>query len=687
MTIFKSRNTVKRITLTPNVFSKQNRQYVDILKSVTSWNDRKNNNIVLEGDYGTGKSSIIEQLLSCRLWNILHRPKCISFLSFTLHSDESIAADTTDTTKTIQSEIIRQLCYGESPNTLKGTTYRCSGRTYWLSSAVAAVAALILFAIQNGNHSPMYFLLKTLLGTGSAQWLSDNLPGIVMSLRDEILFAISWLITTCAINTIIKALASSNITRLSASNISVEFGDNQMDFQKMSDFLALYFRRTRHRVIVFEDLDRFHDRRIFEELRRLNTLLNSSRDSWVHPKIKFIYTASGDLRDESSQACYLNRDNYLGQGDEPSQTYSLNQRAKLFDIIIPVVPFLSTFNLEDNFVKSGIAMLENTFKQYSAQKVLHRSPNDESRQAQSQKVLDECRKTLQKFANILSRNGADMRACRLVLAYFESFVQTYHLNYRGDPSSYTNCLALSLIRAYYPAEFNKLAFGQSVLNSIETACADSRSFSKIHDKETLASSDIFDNYPDITKDNQEIIAKFPVIHEILQNHLITGDYCRFIAKSANDNPIKNRAYNFLNNTIRANKMKAAFPLKEAEIELILKLADKVDFESVGMFNCDLFDYVASHDFAEKNDIIIAIRRLVPKQEETFSDFYRAYYECYREKYASSSMKAVLKENPPILQMTRILAGDNQLAMLNILEVACSQYKNETLYKSLKSALQ
>ena len=68
---------------------------------------------------------------------------------------------------------------------------------------------------------------------------------------------------------------------------------------------------------MFEDLDRFDSIGIFEHLRAINTLVNSSKEGRDKP-VKFFYLIRDSLFNDASE------------------------RTKFFDLIIPVIPFVDT---------------------------------------------------------------------------------------------------------------------------------------------------------------------------------------------------------------------------------------------------------------------------------------------------------------------------------------------------------
>lgn len=109
-------------------------------------------------------------------------------------------------------------------------------------------------------------------------------------------------------------------------------------FNRFLDEVIYYFATIRYDAVVFEDIDRFEDARIFVKLRELNQVLNNARQipRWHRP-VRFIYAVRDDLL--SSGAL----------------------RVKFFDAIIPIVPTLNPENAADHFIR-GLKKSESVGK-------------------------------------------------------------------------------------------------------------------------------------------------------------------------------------------------------------------------------------------------------------------------------------------------------------------------------------
>ena len=78
----RSKNKSEFLSFSPQNKSDDNQYIVKQLKNVTKFSNKNDNNIALDGNYGTGKSSILNCLRDDWKWDFFHRSKTISFLSF-----------------------------------------------------------------------------------------------------------------------------------------------------------------------------------------------------------------------------------------------------------------------------------------------------------------------------------------------------------------------------------------------------------------------------------------------------------------------------------------------------------------------------------------------------------------------------------------------------------------------------
>jgi hypothetical protein len=115
------------------------------------------------------------------------------------------------------------------------------------------------------------------------------------------------------------------LSKITLPKATIEF-DKKADDSVFHNYIdeILYFFETRYNVVIFEDLDRFNNVEIFENLRELNMLINNSEE--VNRRIVFIYAI---------------KDEIFNSEDDPF--YSRN-RTKFFDFIVPVIPTIDSSN-------------------------------------------------------------------------------------------------------------------------------------------------------------------------------------------------------------------------------------------------------------------------------------------------------------------------------------------------------
>ncbi len=128
-------------------------------------------------------------------------------------------------------------------------------------------------------------------------------------------------------------------------------------FDQYMDEIVYYFEVSGRDIVIFEDIDRFEDVQIFETLRSLNTLLNGAEQvrfrkghsarqqknrASATPDVKFIYALRDSVFEQigaDSQEANL--------GDAAAEEVKRANRTKFFDLVIPIVPFITHRNARD----------------------------------------------------------------------------------------------------------------------------------------------------------------------------------------------------------------------------------------------------------------------------------------------------------------------------------------------------
>ncbi|MCZ5622578.1 hypothetical protein O5552_23015 [Escherichia coli] len=133
-----------------------------------------------------------------------------------------------------------------------------------------------------------------------------------------------------------------HIKQFSAGSATVTLDDNSVTyFDQYLDEIVYFFEVSERNIVIFEDIDRFNDSHIFETLRALNTLLNASPQ--ITKPIRFIYAIKDSifdyitLKDEGRRL----EEDILAIDDPALVEVVRANRTKFFDLIIPVVPFIT----------------------------------------------------------------------------------------------------------------------------------------------------------------------------------------------------------------------------------------------------------------------------------------------------------------------------------------------------------
>jgi len=352
-------------SLAPEYIDDHHKTYVSRLNAAVS--DSRNKNIALTGRYGAGKSSILDEFIKdqekpqaealggksteekAKKKGKKSSPKKVLRISInTLGPDKD-----EDLTNRIQKELVKQLVYRAKPGEVRSSEFaRAPELTWWragleaLTVAVILVGLLWLFGLRPKADS---------LGTDGLLW-----PMLAFFL---LVFAILWAIRWY--------VGSRVVAQVSAGGASIALeGKNDSFFDKYLDELIAFFEATEQDIVVFEDLDRFDDPRIFDSLRELNTLVNTSAHWRGRPDrpLRFVYAIKdslfeklGDEQQEKDAAgepkTDENRDSLIApeakdkKKNTAAEAVERANRTKFFEIVIPVVPFLSHSNARDHFLK------------------------------------------------------------------------------------------------------------------------------------------------------------------------------------------------------------------------------------------------------------------------------------------------------------------------------------------------
>ncbi|WP_417540983.1 hypothetical protein [Microbacterium maritypicum] len=301
----------------------------------------KVSNVALAGSYGSGKSSILEEVVRRFPRQVVE----VALTPLPLVSDENTASPK-PAEDAIQKEIVKQLLYVLDPARARASKFpRASKDRFWRSALWATGVGVVGVAVQSliavamvlvGDRElafDVWLSVATFVAVTVAAFGSRWLLGGQWSIRD------------------IKA----GPTGLTLSKeVDVTY------FDKYLDEIVYFFQVSKKRVVVFEDMDRFANTDIYVSLRALNQLLNNAAQ--LQPEAVF---SALDRRHETRLArgghprgvaagpivfVYAVRDSLIpvpDVADDKKADTDRFARTKFFDLIVPVVPFVTPSNARD----------------------------------------------------------------------------------------------------------------------------------------------------------------------------------------------------------------------------------------------------------------------------------------------------------------------------------------------------
>ncbi|WP_372467988.1 hypothetical protein ACCO44_01515 [Microbacterium maritypicum] len=353
-----STSTSSLIPLTPDYIAGRHGTYADALEQAIRGG--KVSNVALAGSYGSGKSSILRSVVD-------RFPGQVAEVA--LSPLPGAPSGTASDEGAIQKEIVKQLLYVVDPARARASKFPRASKDRWLRAAVWALGVgAVGVAVQT-----IVAVAVVLLGDGEltldlAMSAATFIAVTVLAFMFRRLTAGQWSIRD------IKA----GPTGLTISKEEVTY------FDKYLDEIVYFFQLSKKRVVVFEDMDRFGGTEIFASLRALNLLLNNAAQ--LKPRLVFSpldrWRASRpadqgrhrEVVDGPIVFVYAVRDSLIPVPDGSAQVGADTDqfvRTKFFDLIVPVVPFVTPSNareaLTDEFSSLGEHGVNSELRQAVAQ--------------------------------------------------------------------------------------------------------------------------------------------------------------------------------------------------------------------------------------------------------------------------------------------------------------------------------
>lgn len=303
-------------------------------------------NIAVTGNYGSGKSSVLQSYIKQNKQNKFLN---ISLATFAIEEKEGQNGTSDDklpetTIQKIEKSILQQIFYRKAGSKFPYSRFnRIKSLSFWHKIGIEFILIfLILFPIKILKND-IWIQFKEALTISFNKETTNFVFGVT---GKTFLLAIFFIITfLIALYNIISIFNRIRLTKFSFQKAEFGLGDVKEEslLNKYLDEVLYFFEATEYDVVVIEDLDRFKNTEIFIKLRELNTLLNNYEN--IKRRIVFIYA----LRDE---------------------VFKDSSRTKFFEFIIPVIPVINTQNSSDKLLEaqaknsnSVLAKLDKNFLQ------------------------------------------------------------------------------------------------------------------------------------------------------------------------------------------------------------------------------------------------------------------------------------------------------------------------------------
>jgi hypothetical protein len=312
--------------LTPEYIESEHAQYAAAIAD----NLQKDGvlNIALSGNYGVGKSSILGRVAEDHGGRVVELS--LSTLSPVDNSevDNSVPAQARTPTNRIQQEIVKQLLYREEPKSARASRFRRIERFSWGREA--------MLALMGGVVVSLAFMILGWAGT------IERTLRPLLELGLWVYPIIALLAAGAIVSTRALLHGRIHIRQFSAGPAAVTLDEKSVSyFDQYLDEIVYFFETSKRNIVIFEDIDRFNDSHIFETLRSLNALLNASPQ--IKKPIRFIYAIKDSIFDQVSLEHEKRKaDVALIEITDPAQAEIVRaNRTKFFDLVIPVVPFIT----------------------------------------------------------------------------------------------------------------------------------------------------------------------------------------------------------------------------------------------------------------------------------------------------------------------------------------------------------
>lgn len=363
----------------------------EVLKREKVWN------IAIAGRYGSGKSSFLntffksrrkEKALPWKEKRLRKKEKVLKISMAAFLEKEGGQQMDEARERLLEISILQQMFYHETQDKLPFSRFRRLtrfGRWKWLLllGYLLLLMVSVILLVQPSSLFDRFSEEIVSEWNNAAYWVGIGLLLIVGAIGVFHVLRFYKKIKHCNLN-------FQNI------ELEIEKEDETSVFNRYMDEVVYFFEETGYTIVLFEDIDRFKDVRIFAKLRELNLILNSAKQIGQKP-IRFIYA----LRDN---------------------VFTGTARVKFFDFILPIVPIVDS--------KSSAAKLKKMLTAYVG----------EGKIAEYDEMI-----------HALSPYISDMRLMNNIVNEFAAYREMISTQGHG-----LRFLGMVIFKNFFPAEFAKL---------------------------------------------------------------------------------------------------------------------------------------------------------------------------------------------------------------------------------------
>lgn len=471
--------------------------------------ERKNRNIAITGEYGCGKTSIINTFFA------RHNEYRHINVSMGVYSSKNDNIE-----NNIYTYILKQILYYVRPYWLPYSKYSRKDYPTWYYYVVNSVFSLALIVL--------ILIFFNIIKINSI-WI--KIPIMLLSMLILMMYGLSKI----------------NIKKISLDKANVEFEGKEIKLLNDNiEELINFFLSTKYTIVVFEDLDRNEN---YLEIIRTLTQINYTINNSIHNKnktIQFIYSIS--------DKCFSDRE----------------ERTKFFDAIIPIKPYINSFNakkmivdlLKNNGIREDV--IDNESLKFACNYL--RNPR---------LVFD--------FVNHFSiyyNEQLNLKSCKelfFLILYKISFPNRFH-----DFMNKNNCLSL-----YFSEEFEKY---------VETSTK--QKWAALSNEDKLAQLESYsESKTDFKKDKNKEKSINEFEKQIIKSNVFNRNCDRLFIRR--NDYYDNLSLQDENMVHKIKNDESIIDLKFKDVKSALEYIDMTDFQRDSILNVQLLKFVM-----KKNEFVL-----------------------------------------------------------------------------------